>query len=110
MGGRAGPAEGIEPVIVAVDRLRKRDVLARILQAKPAGQTLVFTRTKYGADKLVTFLRREGVPAHAIPRDKAQSQERKSTPLKSSHSPNSYAGFFFQKKKKNRTRQDLSRL
>src|SRR5256886_17078937 len=42
-------------------------------QAKPAGQTLVFTRTKYGADKLVTFLRREGIPAHAIHGDKAQS-------------------------------------
>src|SRR5919108_402662 len=39
----------------------------------PAGQTLVFTRTKYGADKLVTFLRREGIPAHAIHGDKAQS-------------------------------------
>ena len=31
------------------------------------------TRTKYGADKLVTFLRREGIPAHAIHGDKAQS-------------------------------------
>src|SRR6266571_2134390 len=42
-------------------------------RAKPAGQTLVFTRTKYGADKLVTFLRREAIPAHAIHGDKAQS-------------------------------------
>jgi len=33
----------------------------------------VFTRTKYGADKLVTFLKREGIPAHAIHGDKAQS-------------------------------------
>src|SRR5205807_10620786 len=56
---RAKPAEGIEHVVVAVDKLQKRGVIARILQAKPAGQTLVFTRTKYGADKLVTFLRRE---------------------------------------------------
>src|SRR5207245_540854 len=73
IGRRARPAEGIEHVIVAVDKLRKRDVLARILQAKPAGQTLVFTRTKYGADKLVTFLKREGIPAHALHGDKAQS-------------------------------------
>src|SRR5881409_3920043 len=73
IGRRARPAEGIEHVIVAVDKLRKRDVLAKILQAKPAGQTLVFTRTKYGADKLVTFLKREGIPAHAIHGDKAQS-------------------------------------
>src|SRR5947199_5379604 len=74
IGRRAKPAEGIEHVIVATDKLQKRGVLARILQAKPAGQTLVFTRTKYGADKLVTFLRREGIPAHAIHGDKAQSQ------------------------------------
>src|SRR5438034_6620397 len=73
IGRRAKPAEGIEHVIVATDKLQKRGVLARILQAKPAGQTLVFTRTKYGADKLVTFLRREGITAHAIHGDKAQS-------------------------------------
>jgi len=64
-------------VIVAVDKLRKRDVLARILQAKPAGRTLVFTRTKYGADKLATFLRREGIPARALHGDKAQSQRQR---------------------------------
>ena len=72
-GRRATPAEGVEHVIVAVDKLQKRGVLAKLLQAKPAGQTLIFTRTKYGADKLVTFLRREGIPAHAIHGDKAQS-------------------------------------
>jgi len=73
IGRRATPAEGVEHVTVAVDKLQKRGVLARILRAKPAGQTLVFTRTKYGADKLVTFLRKEGIPAHAIHGDKAQS-------------------------------------
>src|SRR3989449_777985 len=77
IGRRAKPAEGIEHVIVATDKLQKRGVLARILQAKPAGQTLVFTRTKYGADKLVTFLKREGIPAHAIHGDKAQSQRQR---------------------------------
>src|SRR5206468_6909180 len=66
IGRRATPAQGIEHVIVAVDKVQKRGVLAKILRAKPAGQTLVFTRTKYGADKLVTFLRKDGIPAHAI--------------------------------------------
>src|SRR2546423_1913163 len=73
IGRQAKPAERIEHVIVATDKLQKRGVLARILQAKPAGQTLLFTRTKYGADKLVTFLRRAGNAGHAIHRDKAQS-------------------------------------
>jgi len=63
IGRRATPAQGIEHVIVAVDKVQKRGVLAKILRAKPAGQTLVFTRTKYGADKLVTFLRKDGIGA-----------------------------------------------
>src|SRR5213083_3347014 len=73
IGRRAQAADGIEHVIVAVDKLQKRDVLAKILQAKPSGQTLVFTRTKYWADKLAAFLKKEGIPAHALHGDKAQS-------------------------------------
>jgi ATP-dependent RNA helicase RhlE len=73
IGRRAQTAEGIEHVIVAVDKLQKKGALAAVLRAKPAGQTLVFTRTKYGADKLATFLRREGIAAHALHGDKAQS-------------------------------------
>jgi ATP-dependent RNA helicase RhlE len=77
IGRRAQPADGIEHVIVAVDKLQKRGALGSILKAKPAGQTLVFTRTKYGADKLVTFLRREGIAANALHGDKAQSQRQR---------------------------------
>src|SRR5436190_571959 len=73
IGRRAQAAEGIEHVIVACDKLQKRGALAAILKAKPAGQTLIFTRTKYGADKLVTFLKREGIAANALHGDKAQS-------------------------------------
>src|SRR5258706_6454071 len=77
IGRRAQAAEGIEHVIVAVDKLQKRGALASILKAKPAGQTLIFTRTKYGADKLVTFLKREGITANALHGDKAQSQRQR---------------------------------
>src|SRR5467141_5444998 len=66
IGRRAQAADGIEHVIVAVDKLQKSGALASILKAKPAGQTLVFTRTKYGAEKLVTFLRRKRITAHDI--------------------------------------------
>src|SRR5438105_5002255 len=65
--------DGIEHVIAAVDKLQKRGALGAILKAKPIGQTLLFTRTKYGADKLVTFLKREGIAANALHGDKAQS-------------------------------------
>ena len=77
IGRRAQPADGIEHVIVAVDKLQKRGAIGSILKAKPAGQTLIFTRTKYGADKLVTFLRREGIAANALHGDKAQSQRQR---------------------------------
>ncbi len=77
IGRRAQTAEGIEHVIVAVDKLQKKGALASILKAKPAGQTLIFTRTKYGADKLVTFLKREGIAANALHGDKAQSQRQR---------------------------------
>jgi ATP-dependent RNA helicase RhlE len=73
IGRRAQAAEGIEHVIVACDKLQKRGALGAILKAKPVGQTLIFTRTKYGADKLVTFLKREGIAANALHGDKAQS-------------------------------------
>ena len=73
IGRRAQAAEGIEHVIIACDKLQKRGALGAILKAKPAGQTLIFTRTKYGADKLVTFLKREGIAANALHGDKAQS-------------------------------------
>src|SRR5947207_4190411 len=73
IGRRAQAADAIEHVIVAVDKLQKRGALGAILKAKPTGQTLIFTRTKYGADKLVTFLKREGIAANALHGDKAQS-------------------------------------
>ena len=77
IGRRAQTAEGIEHVIIAVDKMQKKGALAAILKAKPAGQTLVFTRTKYGADKLVTHLRKEGIGAHALHGDKAQSHRQR---------------------------------
>jgi ATP-dependent RNA helicase RhlE len=77
IGRRATPAEGVEHVIVAVDKLQKRGVLAKLLRARPPGQTLVFTRTKYGADKLGAFLKREGLPAVVLHGDLAQSHRQR---------------------------------
>src|SRR5256886_11975270 len=77
IGRRAQTAEGIEHVIIAVDKLQKRGALGAILKAKPAGQTPIFTRTKYGADRLVTFLKREGIPANALHGDQGQSHRQR---------------------------------
>jgi ATP-dependent RNA helicase RhlE len=59
IGRRATPADGVEHILVAVDRLVKRSLLASMLKEVPHGRTLVFTRTKHGADKLAQHLRRE---------------------------------------------------
>jgi ATP-dependent RNA helicase RhlE len=70
---RATPADGIEHGVFAVDKLFKKDVLLHILRLGVVRQALVFTRTKYGADKLVRHLKHEGVSAAALHGDKAQS-------------------------------------
>jgi ATP-dependent RNA helicase RhlE len=70
---RASPAEGIEHGIFAVDKLSKKDALVSILKLEFMRRVLVFTRTKYGADKLARHLKQAGVPAGALHGDKAQS-------------------------------------
>ena len=56
-----------------VDSSRKRDLLLHLLQ-NDARQTLVFGRTKHGADKLATMLERAGLRAAAIHGNKSQNQ------------------------------------
>ncbi|MCZ6839578.1 MAG: DEAD/DEAH box helicase, partial [Alphaproteobacteria bacterium] len=60
IGPRAVAADGVQHILVAVDRERKSSVLAKMLAEVPEGRALVFTRTKYGADKVGRHLRREG--------------------------------------------------
>lgn len=72
IGRRAEAAEGVEHFLVAVDKMVKRDALASMLRTLPGGRTLVFTRTKYGADRLVRHLRREGFNAVAMHGGKTQ--------------------------------------
>jgi ATP-dependent RNA helicase RhlE len=56
-----------------VDAARKRDLLLHVLAADSRRQTLVFSRTKHGADKLVKFLEAAGVRAAAIHGNKSQN-------------------------------------
>jgi len=56
-----------------VDAARKRDLLLHLLE-NDARQTLVFGRTKHGADKLMRHLEKAGLRAAAIHGNKSQSQ------------------------------------
>ncbi len=56
-----------------VDSARKRDLLLHLLE-NDARQTLVFGRTKHGADKLAKMLDKAGLRAAAIHGNKSQNQ------------------------------------
>ncbi|MFC3650670.1 DEAD/DEAH box helicase [Dyella humi] len=56
-----------------VDASRKRDLLLHVLSQDSRRQTLVFTRTKHGADKLVHHLEQCGLRAAAIHGNKSQN-------------------------------------
>jgi ATP-dependent RNA helicase RhlE len=77
IGRRAQAADGVEHLIVAVDRERKREALLRMLQEVSGGRTLIFTRTKHGADKLAWGLRRAGHKVAALHGDLTQGAREK---------------------------------
>jgi len=56
-----------------VDASRKRDLLLHVLSQDSRRQTLVFSRTKHGADKLVRYLEQSGLRAAAIHGNKSQN-------------------------------------
>ncbi len=74
---RAEVADGVEHILVAADKADKRQVLGRMLQEVPHGRTLVFTRTKYGADKLARHLQRDGHNVAAFHGGKTQVSRNK---------------------------------
>jgi len=55
-----------------VDKAQKKNLLLHVLDDKSLETVLVFTRTKYGADKLTRVLERNGIRAAAIHGNKSQ--------------------------------------
>jgi ATP-dependent RNA helicase RhlE len=74
---KAERATDIEHRFMAVAHEDKLDSLVRVLRGDDAGRTLVFVRTKRGADRLVKRLAKRGVEAAAMHGDKSQSQREK---------------------------------
>lgn len=66
------PAERIKQSVHLVDKKKKPDLLSRFLADTAHSRTLVFSRTKHGADKIVKRLQRDGVEAAAIHGNKSQ--------------------------------------
>ncbi len=69
----ATPAALVEQSVYMVETRDKPRLLAQFLREQGTGRTLVFTRTKHGADKVVRCLERAGVRAAAIHGNKSQN-------------------------------------
>jgi len=69
----ATTADSIEQSVFFVTKKNKPELLSRLLASEYMGRTLVFSRTKHGADKLVKGLRKSGVRADAIHGNKSQN-------------------------------------
>lgn len=65
-------ADTVAQKVYKIDRDRKRQLLAHLIRQDNWYQVLVFTRTKYGADRLVKQLTEERIQALAIHGNKSQ--------------------------------------
>jgi ATP-dependent RNA helicase RhlE len=84
----ATTAERVNQRVILLDGSQKRGVLAGLLREEGVGRTLIFARTKHGADKIVKSLEQDGLAANAIHGNKGQSQrERALAEFKSGRAP-----------------------
>ena len=65
--------ERIRQLIYPVGRNRKKQVLAHLIGEGDWSQVLVFTRTKFGANKVADYLNAQGIKAMALHGNKSQS-------------------------------------
>ena len=68
----AATADRVEQSIYHVQKARKRDLLVKLLDDPDFARTLVFTRTKHGADRVVKHLIKQDIKSHAIHGNKSQ--------------------------------------
>lgn len=70
-------AEKVEQAVYFVSKKSKPKLLVHILGTRPADSVLIFSRTKYGADKITRTLRKAGINADAIHSNKSQGARQK---------------------------------
>jgi len=66
-------AERIEQFVYFIPKQKKQSLLVHLLNEKNMERTLVFTRTKHGADRIAKELKRASIHADAIHGNKSQS-------------------------------------
>ena len=82
-------AEKVDQKLCLIQKDDKRELLIETLREQPAGElTIVFSRTKHGADKLARWIRQAGIDAEAIHGNRSQPQrERALAAFRSGKSP-----------------------
>jgi len=70
-------ADTVDQLIYYTNKSDKRALLTDILKNKVLSQVLIFSRTKYGADRLVKNLKKKKIAAVAIHGDKSQPQRQR---------------------------------
>lgn len=70
-------AEKVEQGVYFVQKADKPKLLNHILEENPGSSTLVFSRTKHGADKIVRVLDKAKIKSAAIHGNKSQNQRQK---------------------------------
>jgi ATP-dependent RNA helicase RhlE len=66
-------AEKIDQMVYMVDKKNKQSLLVHLLEAEKISRTLVFTRTKHGADRIAKDLAKANIRAAAIHGNKSQA-------------------------------------
>ncbi|HSU68411.1 MAG TPA: DEAD/DEAH box helicase, partial [Tepidisphaeraceae bacterium] len=66
-------ADGVEQSVYFVEKRNKSALLAHLVNSVPMFRTIVFTRTKHGADRVVRHLHDSGIRAEAIHGNKSQN-------------------------------------
>lgn len=69
----ASTVDMIEQSVYYVEKADKKDLLIELLRNSEIESALVFSRTKYGADKISRFLNKAGISADAIHGEKSQT-------------------------------------
>ena len=65
--------ERIDQSVYFVEKRNKSDLLAHLYRELPMARTIVFTRTKHGADRVVRHMHQRGIRAEAIHGNKSQN-------------------------------------
>ncbi len=69
--------EKIDQSVFFVDKNNKSALLVHLLKGGALGLSLIFTRTKHGADKIAKYLNQAGIRADALHGNKSQEQRQR---------------------------------